>query len=60
MDERIRIQAASIAAPYMHGKVAPVGKKAGKLESAKEKVAAGGRFQAAAPPKLAAANGKKV
>jgi phage terminase small subunit len=61
MDQRIRIQAAAIAAPYVHGKVAPVGKKAAKLDAAKATVAGGGgRFQAAAPPKLAAANGKKV
>jgi phage terminase small subunit len=51
-----RLQAAIQAAPYMHAKPAPQGKKEAKNEAAK-KVA---RFAPAAPPKLVAAGGKKV
>ena len=56
-DERLRSQMAVAAAPYMHAKKGEGGKKEQKQEAA-EKVAK--RFQAAAPPKLVAAGGKKV
>jgi len=52
-----RMQAAIQAAPYMHAKPAPMGKKEGRQKDA-EKVA--GRFNAAAPPKLAAVGGKRI
>lgn len=56
-EDRTRIQAASIAAPYVHTKKGEGGKKDQQSAAAK-KVA--GRFAAAAPPRLAAAGGKKV
>ena len=58
-DERVRIQAASIAAPYIHARKAEAtGKKVDAAERAK--AAAGGKFASAAPPKLVAAGGRKV
>lgn len=58
-DEKLRIQAASIAAPYVHARKAEAtGKKADAADRAK--AAAGGKFAAAAPPKLVAAGGRKV
>ena len=59
-DQRVRIQAASIAAPFVHAKK---GDGAGKKEAAAgaaRAAAGGGRFSAAAPPKLAAVGGRKV
>jgi hypothetical protein len=56
-DERTRIQAASIAAPFVHAKPAPVGKKEGRDAAAKTVAS---RFSTGAPPKLVAAGGKKV
>lgn len=50
-----RLQAAIQAAPYMHAKVAPQGKKDGKNEEAK-KVA--GRYVPAAPPLKAIKGGR--
>jgi phage terminase small subunit len=50
-----RMQAAIQAAPYVHAKPAPVGKKEQKNEEARKS-----RFTPAAPPKLAAVGGKKV
>ncbi|MFD2298389.1 hypothetical protein QRO11_12085 [Paracidovorax citrulli] len=41
-DSRLRIQAAQIAAPYVHAKKGESGKKAEKQEAAQK--AAGGRF----------------
>ena len=52
-----RMQAATLAAPYCHPKKGEAGKKEEKAAAAK-KVA--NRFAPAAPPRLAAANGKKV
>jgi hypothetical protein len=52
-----RMQAAIQAAPYMHAKPAPIGKKEGRQNDAK-KVAS--RFSAGAPPKLAAVGGKRI
>ncbi|WP_053842944.1 hypothetical protein [Paracidovorax avenae] len=54
---RTRMQAAQLAAPYVHAKKGEAGKKEEKQDAAK-KVAS--RFTAAAPPKLAAAGGKRV
>lgn len=51
-----RLQAAIQAAPYVHAKPAPKGKKEGQLEDAKKR----SRFAQAAPPKLVAAGGKKL
>jgi phage terminase small subunit len=59
MDDRLRMEAAKTAAPYVHGKVAEVGKKAARADAAKT-TAAVGRFRAGAAPKLVAAGGKKV
>ena len=56
-DVRLRIQAAQLAAPYVHTKKGDVGKKEQQKEAA-GKVA--GRFSAGAPPRLAAAGGKKL
>jgi hypothetical protein len=53
-----RMQAAIQAAPYMHPKLTPAGKKEAKRDAAKG--VAQGRFAASAPPKLAAAHGKRV
>lgn len=52
-----RMQAASLAAPFVHAKKGEGGKKEQRQEDAK-KVAS--RFAPAAPPKLVAAGGKKV
>jgi len=61
LDMKTRIQAASIAAPYMHSKVTEPGKREGRRQAAaKLGEAAGSRFAASAPPKLVAAGGKKV
>jgi len=51
-----RLQAAIQAAPYLHGKIAPQGKKEAKNEAAKK----ASRFTPAAPPRLVAAGGKKL
>lgn len=52
-----RMQAAIQAAPYVHGKQAPVSKKdAGKTASGDSS----GRFNRRQPPRLVAAGGKKV
>lgn len=56
-DKGRRMNAAQLAAPYVHAKKGETGKKEQKDEAAK-KVA--GRFAQAAPPRLAAAGGKKV
>lgn len=53
-----RMTAAIQAAPYMHARVAPMGKKEERAKEAGK--AATGRFAAASAPRLAAANGKKV
>ena len=56
-DKGRRMQAATLAAPYCHPKKGESGKKDEKSAAAK-KVAS--KFAPAAPPRLAAANGKKV
>lgn len=52
-----RMQAASLAAPFVHAKKGEGGKK-DERQKAAEKVAS--RFAPAAPPKLVAAGGRKV
>jgi phage terminase small subunit len=52
-----RMTAAIQAAPYMHPKLAQKGKKEAALDEAKTKPS---RFAAGAPPRLAAAGGKRV
>ena len=56
-DKGRRMQAATLAAPYCHPKKGEAGKKEEKAAAAK-RVAS--RFTPAAPPRLAAANGKKI
>ncbi|WCM88837.1 terminase small subunit [Acidovorax sp. NCPPB 3576] len=56
-DKRTRIQAAQLAAPYVHPKKGESGKKDEKQAAAKQVAS---RFAAGAPPKLVAAGGKKV
>ncbi|MGQ3051090.1 MAG: hypothetical protein ACT6S0_04840 [Roseateles sp.] len=56
-EEKTRIQAASIAAPYCHAKKGEAGKKEAAAEVARK---GSPRFAQAAPPRLAAAGGKKV
>lgn len=56
-DPRLRVRAAITAAQYQHSKVGEGGKKEQKAENAKTAAA---RFGQAAPPRLAAAGGKKV
>lgn len=56
-DVRTRVQAAQLAAPYVHAKKGEVGKKEQRQEAAQK---VGGRFAPSAPPKLVAAGGKKV
>lgn len=48
-DKRIRLQAASLAAPYVHAKPAPGGKK-NATQAAAGQAATGGRFGPSAPP----------
>jgi phage terminase small subunit len=48
-DKRTRLQAASLAAPYMHAKPAPGGKKTA-TQTAAGQAASGGRFGPGAPP----------
>ena len=54
---KLRVDAAKALMPFMHQKKGEGGKKEQRQEDAK-KVA--GRFSPAAPPKLAAANGKRL
>ena len=55
---RVRMQAASIAAPYCHAKKGE-GESSKKAEqAAKAKQAGGGKFAASAPPKLIVNNGR--
>ncbi|VVE49615.1 terminase small subunit [Pandoraea terrigena] len=56
-EPKLRIDAAKTLMPFMHAKVGETGKKDQRNEAAK-KVAS--RFAPAAPPKLVAADGKKV
>jgi len=57
LEPRQRIEAAKTLMPFMHKKLGEGGKKEQREEDAK-KVA--GRFSQAAPPRLAAAGGRKV
>ena len=52
-----RMQAAQLAAPYCHAKMGEGGKKEAKQAAAKQVAS---RFAPSAPPRLAAAGGKKV
>lgn len=54
----LRLQAATLAAPYCHAKKGEGGKKDEKADRAKK--AATGRFASATPPKLVASGGKKL
>jgi phage terminase small subunit len=56
-ETRLRVDAAKALMPFLHKKLGEGGKKEQQGEAAK---AVASRFAAAAPPKLAAANGKKV
>lgn len=56
-DEKTRIQAAQLAAPYIHAKKDAAGKKE-QRQGAAEKAA--GKFAPAAPPRLAATGGKRL
>lgn len=53
-DPRLRLQAAMAAAPYLHAKVAPLGKREAKNLDAKK--AGVGKFGAGAPPTLVVNN----
>lgn len=52
-----RMQAASLAAPFVHAKKGESGKKEDRAAAAKQ---VAGRFTPGAPPRLAAQGGKKV
>lgn len=58
LDPKQRIDAAKALMPFMHPKLGEGGKKDQKQDAAKK--AASGKFASAAPPKLAAANGKRI
>ena len=53
----VRMQAAAILAPFLHAKPAAIGKKEARNDEAES---LDGPFDKAAPPKLAAVNGKKT
>lgn len=57
-DDRMRMQAAQLAAPYVHAKKGESTKKAEAEQKAK--AAGSGRFSRRSPPKLVAAGGKSV
>lgn len=62
VDRRVRLEAARSAAPYVHARLglsldAKIGKKAEKSDAAKSVAS---RFAPNAPPRLAAADGKKL
>lgn len=50
-DPKLRIQAAAIAAPFLHPRLTPVGKKTQKQEAA-AKAGVSGKFAPAAAPRL--------
>jgi phage terminase small subunit len=50
-DEKVRLQAAQLAAPYVHSRPAPGGKKAARQEAA-GKASVTSKFAPGAPPKL--------
>lgn len=55
-DVKLRADAAKALMPFMHAKVADAGKKDQRQDAAKK--VAGGKFAAAAPPKLVVSNGR--
>lgn len=55
--EKLRIDAAKALMPFVHAKKGEAGKKAAQADAAKQVAS---RFAAGAPPRLAAAGGKKV
>ena len=57
-DVKLRADAAKALMPFMHNKLGEGGKKDQAQDAAKK--VAGGKFAAAAPPKLVAAGGRKV
>jgi phage terminase small subunit len=54
---KLRVDAAKALMPFVHQKKGEGGKKEQRQEEAKK---VGGRFSPGAPPKLAAANGKRL
>ena len=50
LDDKLRIDAAKALMPFVHGKIGDAGKKDQRQDAAKK--VAGGKFAAAAPPKL--------
>lgn len=57
-DKRVRLQAATLAAPYCHPKKGESSKK--DEAAAKAKAAGAGKFSRREPPKLVAAGGQKI
>lgn len=55
LDDKLRIDAAKALMPFVHGKIGDAGKKDQRQDAAKK--VAGGKFAAAAPPRLVANNG---
>jgi phage terminase small subunit len=58
LDPKLRIDAAKALMPFTHNKLGEGGKKDQRQDAAKK--AGAGKFGSAAPPTLAAANGKRV
>lgn len=58
-DKRLRIQAATLAAPYVHARKAE-GSSKKEEAAAKVKAAGAGKFGRREPPKLVAAGGQKL
>lgn len=58
LDPKQRIDAAKALMPFMHQKLGEGGKKEQRQDAAK--AASTGKFASADPPKLAAANGKRI
>lgn len=56
VEQRVRLQAASLAAPYVHAKPGEAGKKDQRKELA-SKAGAAGKFAPSTPPKLVVSNG---
>lgn len=56
LDDKLRIDAAKALMPFVHGKIGEGGKKDQRQDAAKR--VAGGKFAAAAPPKLVVSNGR--
>jgi phage terminase small subunit len=58
LDAKLRIDAAKALMPFTHAKLGEGGKKDQKQDAAKK--AGAGKYGSAEPPKLAAANGKRL